>query len=128
MKKEDVGRLLLRIGLGGVFFIFGLNKILDPVSAKGWVPPWLSTILPISVVTFIYILSIAEIIIGLLVLVGLYARASAAIASILLLSIILSWGLNEIMLRDAGIMFLALGITMLGPGNWSLDQKLRGKA
>ena len=41
----------------------------------------------------------------------------------ILVGIIVSTGYNEIMIRDAGLLFLALGIATLGSGRWSIDEK-----
>lgn len=124
--KEDIGLLFLRIGLGGVFLIFAIDKFLDPARAIGWIPEWLLSMLPMSPQSFIILLSVFEFTIGLLLLIGFYATIAARLAAALLLGIIISWGFNEVMLRDAGLLFLALGIGFLGPGSLSLDKLRKG--
>ena len=124
--KEDIGLLFLRIGLGGVFFIFAIDKFLDPARAIGWIPEWLPSMLPMSPESFILVLSAFEFIIGFLLLIGFGTKIAARLGAALFLSIIISWGFNEVMLRDAGLFFLALGIALVGPGNLSLDKLRKG--
>jgi len=124
MKKETIGLLLLRLGLGGVFLVFGIDKFFHPKLWSAYMPPWFSGILPIELFTFIYLLGVFEIIVGVLVLIGLYTRSAAIISAAFLLGIIASLGFNDIVIRDAGLLFLALGIAVLGAGDKSLDAKI----
>lgn len=124
MNKEDFGRLLLRLGLGGVFFLFGIDKFFHPKLWSAYMPPWFSGILPVEMFTFIYLLGVFEIIVGLMVLVGFCTKIAAVISAAFLLGIIASLGFNDIMIRDAGLLFLALGIAVLGAGDKSLDAKI----
>ena len=88
-------------------------------------PGWFSSFLPVELFTFIYLLGVFEIIVGGLVLIGLYTKISAIICAVFLLGIIASLGFNDVMIRDAGLLFLALGIAALGAGEKSLDNKFR---
>lgn len=124
MKRDELGLLLLRLGLGGVFIWFGIDKFFHPKLWSAYMPPWFSGILPVEMFTFIYLLGVFEIIVGLLVLIGLYTKFAAGISAAFLLGIIASLGLNEIMIRDVGLLFLALGIAVLGAGETSLDAKI----
>jgi len=124
MKKEDLGLLFLRIGLGGVFLWFGIDKFFNPVFWTKWIPDWFGAVLPVDVFTFVYALGVFETFIGLLVLIGFYTRIAAGLAGVSLFGIIASWGLNEIMIRDTGLLFLALGIAVSGPGHWSIERWL----
>ncbi len=123
MKKDELGLLLLRIGLGGVFLVFGIDKFFNPKFWSAYMPPWFSGILPMEMFTFIYLLGVFEIIFGLAVLVGFCTRFSAGVCAVFLLGIIFSLGFNEIIVRDAGLFFLALGVVVLGAGVYSLDAK-----
>lgn len=125
MKKEDLGLLILRIGLGGVFLWFGIDKFFNPLIWSKWVPEWFSVLLPIDLFTFVYILGVVETIIGLLVLIGFYTKTATALAGVLLMAIMPSLGFNDIMIRDAGLLFMAIGLMLLGPGDMSLDRKFR---
>ena len=120
--KRALGLLLLRLGLGGVFLWFGVDKFISPLNWIGWIPGWLSPLLPMSQYTFIYTLGVIEVITGVLVLVGYYTRIAAVVAGLQLLGIIISFGFNDIMIRDMGLLFLAASIVLLGAGTFSLDR------
>lgn len=118
-----LGLLLLRLGLGGVFLWFGVDKFLSPLVWMNWIPAWFLPYLGDSSSLFLYGLGAVEILLGLFVLLGYYSRWAAGGALLLLLGIVASFGLNEIMIRDLGLAFLALGIVALGPGAWSANRR-----
>ena len=122
MKKESLGLLLFRIGLGGVFLLFGIDKFFHPVFWAGYIPQWFTLV---SAGTLLVVLGIVEAILGAMVLVGFGTRFAASISALMLLGIIISLGYNEIMVRDAGLLCLALGIAVLGAGEYSFDRRLR---
>ncbi len=86
-------------------------------------PVWFSSMLPTEPVTFMYVMGVFELIVGLAVLLGIYARLAALISAVFLLGVISGLGLvNEIAARDASIMMLALGIALLGPGSLTFGE------
>lgn len=88
-------------------------------------PEWFSSMLPTEPATFMYVMGVFELIVGLAVLLGIYARLAALISAVFLLGIIAGLGLvNEVAARDASILMLALGIAMLGPGNLSIGENI----
>ncbi len=119
----NLGFLLLRLGLGGTFLWFGVDKFLSPLVWINWIPAWIMPYLGNSSSLFLYGLGAVEILLGLFVLLGYYSRWAAGGAALFLLGIVFSFGLNEIMIRDLGLAFLALGIVLLGPGAWSVNRK-----
>ncbi len=116
--NEDVGKLLLRIGLGGVFLWFGIDKFVHPEIWLNYIPEWFPML--VSEGLFINLLGIVESLIGFFVLVGFYSQLAAGIAALMLVPIIFSLGYNELMVRDVGLFFLAAGIAVLGSGRYSL--------
>ncbi len=116
--NEDVGKLLLRLGLGGVFLWFGIDKFVHPEIWLNYIPEWFPML--VSEGLFINLLGIVESLIGFFVLVGFYSQIAAGIAALMLIPIIFSLGYNEIMVRDVGLFFLAVGIAVLGSGRYSL--------
>ena len=127
MDKENIGRLLLRIGLGIVFIWFGIDKFLRPELWEGWIPILIQSILQSKVLTFLYFLGVFEVIIGVLVLVGFYTRVAAGIAALFLFAVVLSSFSGEILVRDIGLIFLALGIVVLGSEKYSVGYSKRQK-
>lgn len=122
MDKNALGLLLLRMGLGGVFLWFGIDKFFHPNIWANYIPQWFPMMMSIGM--FILLLGIVETLVGALVLFGLFTRTSAVIAALMLIPIIISLGYNEIGVRDFGLFLLALGISALGAGMYSLDAKV----
>lgn len=122
MNKNTVGRLLLRIGLGGVFLWFGIDKFVHPDIWVNYIPSWFPMLIPVS--TFILLMGVVESLIGLFVLIGFYTRTSASIAALMMIPILISLGYNEIGVRDFGILMLAAGVAALGAGDFSLDAQI----
>lgn len=122
MNKTALGRLLLRIGLSGVFLWFGIDKFIHPDIWVNYIPGWFPMLIPVS--AFILLMGVVESLIGLFVLIGFYTRICASIAALMMIPIIISLGYNEIGVRDFGILMLAVGIAALGAGEFSLDAQL----
>jgi len=116
------GLLLLRIGLGGVFLWFGIDKFIHPDIWVNYIPQWFPMLIPVG--TFILLMGIVESLIGFFVLIGFYTRTAAAIAALMLIPIIVSLGYNEISVRDFGLLMLAVGIAVLGAGDFSMDAQI----
>lgn len=116
--NENIGRLLLRAGIAFVFIWFGIDKFVHTDIWFAWIPAWLPVA---NNYLFMYALGAFETLLGTSLLLGAFTRACAAIAAIFFFVIILSFGLNEIMVRDAGLFFLTIALAFLGPGKWSID-------
>ncbi len=80
---KDVVGLLARLVLGGVLLYAGLTKVLTPVASARAVQAY--QIFPFELAAYIgYALPIIEIIIGALLVVGLFTRASAIAGTLLM--------------------------------------------
>lgn len=120
MNQRIIALLLLRLGLGGVFLVFGIDKFFHPAIWGAYIPQWF----PVHAAYFIYILGAFEAIIGICVLIGFKTRVIAGIAAVMLLGIIGSLGYSEITVRDAGLLMTAIAVVLLGAGELSLDAQI----
>lgn len=106
--------LILRLGLAFVFLWFGIDKFINPEYwIKAWVPLWFQGILAslgIGNLNFIYINGILEIIIGLGFLFNIFVKLFASLVILFLLFVIFSFGLNEVTVRDIGLIGAALAL------------------
>ncbi|OHB16831.1 MAG: hypothetical protein A2913_00635 [Parcubacteria group bacterium RIFCSPLOWO2_01_FULL_40_65] len=97
-----------------VFLWFGIDKFINPEYwVNAWLPSWFQGILAglgIENLNFIYINGISEIVIGLGFLFNLFIKLFAFLTILFLLFVIFSFGLNEVTVRDVGLIGAALAL------------------
>ena len=123
IKNKNYSIPIIRIGLALVLLWFGIDEIINPENWFGYIPSWLSYILPFSPYFFITLNGIFEIMMGVLLLIGSYTRIIAFIAALHLLSITVVVGYNEIGVRDFGLTLMAVSLIFSGAGVLSLGNK-----
>jgi len=123
IKNKNYSIPIIRIGLALVLLWFGLDEIINPENWFGYIPSWLSSVMPLDIGTFIILNGTFEIIVGVLLLIGYYTRIVAFIAALHLLSITIAVGYNEIGIRDFGLTLMAVSLIFSGAGVFSLDNK-----
>ncbi|MDO8425131.1 MAG: DoxX family membrane protein [bacterium] len=106
--------LLLRLGLGAVLLIFGYGKIADTVSWLGFVPPWMIGLLPMDPVQFLRVVGVAEVLLGVLLVVGWRVRIVAAVVALHLLTILAAVARGDLAVRDFGLFMAAAALGVLG--------------
>ena len=121
--KKDLVPFLLRIGLGIIFFWFGITKFTNVQDWLRYIPPWLQSLIPISMNLFLYIQGAIETLIGLFLILGIFVRKSAFLAALILIVIIITVGFNDISLRDFGLLMIAISLMILGQGKYSISKK-----
>ena len=96
MQSETLQRyaqLMLRLGLGVVFLIFGLDKFRSEdvqfASWADWVPGWFSMLIGGRVKALIYVLGVFEVLAGLAFLTGYILFWAALLSSLFLLATVL---------------------------------------
>ena len=122
MSLKKYSTLALRIGLAAVLFWFAINQFIDAEKWSGLLPELITFISPVTVV---YINAVVEIILGSLILLGLFTRIAALIFSIHLVFIILSLGYGPSAVRDVGLLFASLSLALSGSNYLSLDNILK---
>ena len=116
---------ILRLGLGFVFFWFGLDKLFNPANWQGYITPTLAKLILVDIKLFILLLGILELVIGLMLILGLFTRLVASAAAVQLLVIIVSLWFNEITVRDIGLFSIALSLIITGSKYLSLDKIIK---
>lgn len=113
MHFGQYSQLVLRLGLVIVFGVFGIDKIVHwPLGMDwtAWMPAWL-TFVPAA--PFMYFMGVVETIAAMFLLIGKYVRIVALACALMLAGIVASFGFNEIMIRDLGILAMALALAMM---------------
>ncbi|MBI3990058.1 MAG: DoxX family membrane protein [candidate division NC10 bacterium] len=115
--------LILRLGLGLVFLIFGLDKFrseeVQLASWADWVPGWFSTLIGGQVKTFISVLGIFEVLVGLAFLTGYLLFWASLLSSLFLLATVLLstsgpfFGqIDQSTIRDIGLLGGTISLTL----------------
>jgi uncharacterized membrane protein YphA (DoxX/SURF4 family) len=126
-----VALLCNRVGLGLVFTIFGIDKILSPSGWSTFVPGALHEELArlgVAGTTFLWLLGLAECLLGLQLVLGLLTRWTAGLAAAALAVFVLMVGFGGLGIRDLGLLGGALGLCFSGGGRWSIDSWIRASA
>jgi len=97
MKNADVSYLLARLPIGMSFFGHGLARLPKLNAFSQWmVQSFSASILPASLVRpFSYLLPILELLIGILLLLGLYTRHAIVLGALVILLLIFGSSLLE---------------------------------
>ncbi len=121
-KYSGYAPAVLRVGLAIVILWFGVSQVMDQDIWIGYLPPFVFN-LPVAPETFVMINAISEIILGLLLITGLWVRPVAGLLAIHLLGITVSLGYNEIAVRDFGLMAGMVAVMLHGADEWCVDSR-----
>ncbi len=111
-----------RVALGLVLLWFGVHELIQPSLWTGYVPliPATSNLAIGLVLLHGWMLSV----LGVALVVGVAARAAAAVSALLLAEIVLSLtftgGVSDIVARDFGVLGLALAVFATAEQGWRL--------
>jgi uncharacterized membrane protein YphA (DoxX/SURF4 family) len=122
-QAEAVGQLIGRVLLGVVLLYFGTAELLNPHQWVGYVPVGFPHFLPL--VWLILVHGWVLFVLGAFVLLGIHTRLSALAAAAVLLTIVMTLfvqgGVTSILIRDLGLLGLALMIGLSRPNPYALD-------
>ena len=90
--------------------------------------PTLSGVEALDPLGALKLLGFAEAVLGVQLIVGLFTRVSAILSGIGLVIVILHIGLDQIGIRDAGLVATAAALWATGGGAYSLDRWLERPA
>ena len=108
----NLSPLLLRIGLATVFLYASISSYLSPNDWIGYLPHFVTAMLPAKLVLIIF--SFIELLLAVWLLAGVYIRLAALVAALLLFGIIVSnVTLLPISFRDIGLLLAALALFVM---------------
>ncbi|MBS3093864.1 DoxX family membrane protein [Candidatus Pacearchaeota archaeon] len=112
---------LPRISVGCVFFIFGIMQLINPEKWIGYLPTIISSFG--DPLRFIFFNGIFDLFLGFFLLLGLFTRIVSFIGIIHLIGVILTFGFNDISVRDFGLLLVLVSVFLRGPDDYCLDNK-----
>lgn len=102
-----ISHLFLRLSLAGVFLWFGIDKFFHPAYwLSAWIPQSivdLATALYIPSDALVYGFGVLELLIGISLASNMFVGLFALIGTVLLISISILYGFNEVFIRDIGL-------------------------
>ena len=106
--------LILRSSLAIVFLWFGVDKFFHPVYwINAWLPPFLINLgayFHISANAIVYGVGVVELLIGISLVSNMFVGFFALVAAVLLTTISLFYGFNEVLVRDVGLIGALLAL------------------
>ncbi len=104
--------LLTRAAIGFVFVSFGLWELFDPQYWTGFVPNWVAAIIPSQ--TLVLFHGVVLLVLGVAILLGLWLRWTALLATLMLVEIcaglLLASGFSDLLVRDVGLLLFTLSM------------------
>ena len=118
----DTGRLMtpwwaLRVGLGGIAFLAGLDKYFNLLADwPGYLSPLAAGILPLSAAAFMHIIGVVEMAVGVVLLAG-YTRLGGYVAAVWLtgiaVNLVTTGHYFDVAVRDVGMAIAAFTLARL---------------
>lgn len=108
--KYWLSYVILRVCLGAVFLWIGLDIYRHPESWIGFVP----TNLPLGLApaTALQLNAGLDAVIGILLVLGVFIRIAAALAALHLIGILVTQGIDAVLIRDVGLLGASLALLM----------------
>lgn len=112
-RLKEYAPAVVRYGVGIVFLIFGISQLLNPGSWMAYLPDFALNI-EISATSLIYMNGIFDLLIGILLLLGIFTRIVSLIGILHIAGIIISLGYNDVAVRDFGLLVVLVSVFLHG--------------
>src|SRR3989338_6096827 len=113
---------ILRVGMGITFLWIGILIFRSPETWGGMLAPWAYNLLPVPIEQAMMSTAVLDVIVGLLLIVDVATWAAALVGSIHLIIVLATVGIDEITVRDIGLLTGCIAIM------WNaLPEKFRAK-
>lgn len=105
-------KLALRIGLGLTFIFIGILIFFDPQQWLKLLSPWVLKIPVNTLLIGLFIISIFDILVGIMFLFNLWPIFTGILASVHLIFVLIVTGFNLVTIRDIGLLGAILAYTI----------------
>ena len=121
-KMRNAAPVVLRIGIALVFLWFGWKQLSDINAWVGLIPAWYVNISGLTATTLVLINGWFEIILGSLLLLGIFTKVAAGLLALHMLHVTFTVGYNGIGVRDFGLSMGAIAVFLYGIDFWCIDK------
>lgn len=117
---KDYAPFVLRIGLGGLFVIAGLMKLMNPPMVVGMLEQFGFP----GAAFWAWLLILVELLCGAAVLVGFHLKYSTVpLAIVMVVAIAVNLNQVSIVLNNAVFLIALVSLWLSGPGKWGLTKQ-----
>lgn len=109
-EQHELTNVVLRFAVGSVFLWLGIDKWIHPDAWYGWMTSSALTYLPASPESVLWIGGAAEFAVGALLVAGKHVQLASAAAGIFLATVALSFGPNDVTVRDSALIGACLAL------------------
>ena len=107
-QSVKLSHTILRLSLAAVFLWFGVDKFFQPnYWLSAWIPAsavHIASLLHLGAYSLVYAIGVFEILVGVSLASNMYVEIFGLLAFLFLATTSLFYGLNEILVRDVGLM------------------------
>lgn len=116
--RKEAGYHILRVSMGITFAWIGILIFREPEYWGGFLQPWAAGLLPIPVEQAMIGTAILDLVVGLLLLIDVYAWAFALVAAVHLGIVLLVSGIDSVTVRDIGLFGGAVSLFWTDAPEW----------
>ncbi len=103
----------LRIGIAITFIWIGIMIYGDPIGWGGYIQPWALPLLPLPLSEMMVSTAFLDIAIGVLLIIDVWTPYMAALATMHLVIVLITSGINAITVRDIGLIGGTLALALI---------------
>lgn len=103
---------ILRVGVGITFLWIGILILRDPSGWSQLILPWAAHLIPGSLTFAMQQTAVLDIVIGFLLIIGVWTWFASLLAAIHLIIVLLTTGISDITCRDVGLLASSIAIML----------------
>ena len=115
---------IIRVGLATTFLWIGVIIFRDPAGWGGFLAPWAQDLLSVPPADFMLGVAVFDIVVGGLLLVGVWIWIASLLAALHLAGVLLVSGIDAVTVRDIGLLAAALALAIeTWPEKWRIKKQ-----
>jgi len=103
---------ILRIGMAITFIWIGIMVFQAPEVWGAYIPPWAANLMPLPVKTIMLATAGLDVLIGFFLLINVFVWVAGLIGAIHILMVLIVTGINDVTVRDIGLLAATLALMM----------------